>query len=149
MLIVVDVQHISWTTEIIPGPDPDLFHKENKARTLLTGVEGDVFLDHEGNLVSVDDDYSLDEEGHELVMQTLKVELKELDEDNDSYKTKEKVVRVFITRIDRVECEGLRDIRNRIVFRVFFSFFLTSLHTVLPLYTSGGVLNCIRVYIPV
>ncbi len=31
------------------------FLKENKARALLTGVEGDVFLDHEGNLVSVDD----------------------------------------------------------------------------------------------
>ncbi len=30
-----------------------------------------------------------------------------------------------------------------------FCFFLLSFHTVLPLYTSGGVLNCIRVRIPV
>jgi hypothetical protein len=39
----------------------------------LTGVEGDVFLDHEGNLVSVDDDYSRAEEVHELVKQALKI----------------------------------------------------------------------------
>ncbi len=43
------------------------FHKENKTRVLLTGVEGDVFLDHERNLLSVDDDYSHAEEAYELV----------------------------------------------------------------------------------
>jgi hypothetical protein len=72
----------------------------------LTGVEGDVFLDHEGNLVSVDDDYSHTEEVHELVKQALKIELQEIDEDNDSYKSKEKVARAFIARIDREEREG-------------------------------------------
>jgi hypothetical protein len=46
----VDYRNNTWC-----GPR---FHKENKTRDLLTGVEGDVFLDHEGNLVSVDDDYS-------------------------------------------------------------------------------------------
>jgi hypothetical protein len=48
----------------------------------LTGVEGDVFLDHEGFLLSVDDDYSRAEEAHELIKE------------------------VFITRIDREEREG-------------------------------------------
>ncbi len=73
----------------------------------MTGVEGDVFLDHEGTLVSVDDDYSHSEEVHELVKQTLKIELQRIDEDNDDtrydYKAKEKVARAFITRIDREE----------------------------------------------
>jgi hypothetical protein len=51
----------------------------------LTGVEGDVFLDHEGNLLSVDDDYSHTEESHELVKQA------------------------FISRIDREEREGYQE----------------------------------------
>jgi hypothetical protein len=89
------------------------FLKENKSRALLTGVEGDVFLDHEGNLVSVDDDYSRAEEVHELVKQTLKIELQKVDEDNgDSrydYKDKEKVVHAFITRIDREEREAYQE----------------------------------------
>ena len=67
----------------------------------MTGLEGDVFLDHEGNLVSVDDDYSRAEEVHELVKQTLKIELLKIDEDD--YKVKEKVVCAFITRIYREE----------------------------------------------
>jgi hypothetical protein len=71
----------------------------------LTGVEGDVFLDHEGNLLSVDDHYSRVEEVHELVKQVLKIKIQEIDEDNDSYKAKEKVARVFIARIDREDRE--------------------------------------------
>jgi hypothetical protein len=55
--------------------------------------------------VSVDDDYSRDEEVHELVKQTLTIELQEIDEDNYSYKAKDKVARAFIARIDREECE--------------------------------------------
>ncbi len=43
------------------------------------------------------------EEVHELVKQTLKIELQEI---NDGYKAKEKVERVFIARIDREEREG-------------------------------------------
>ncbi len=82
------------------------FHKENKTRTLLTGIEDDVFLDHEGNLLSVDDDYSHVEEVHDLVKESLKIELQEIDEDNNSYKSKEKVVCTFIGRIDREEHEG-------------------------------------------
>jgi hypothetical protein len=46
------------------------------------------------------------EEVHELVKQALKIELQEIDEDHDGYKTKEKVVRAFIARIDREEREG-------------------------------------------
>ena len=46
------------------------------------------------------------EEVHELVKQTLKIELQEIDEDHGGYKTKEKVTRAFITRIDREEQEG-------------------------------------------
>jgi hypothetical protein len=72
----------------------------------LTGAEGDVFFNHEGNLVSVYDDNSRAEEVHELVKQALKIELQEIDEDNDSYKSKEKVARAFIARIDREEREG-------------------------------------------
>jgi hypothetical protein len=55
----VDYRNNTWR-----GPR---FHKEIKTRALLTGAEGDVFFDHEGNLVSVDDDYSRAEEVHELV----------------------------------------------------------------------------------
>jgi hypothetical protein len=72
----------------------------------LTGTESDVFFDHEGNLVSVNDDYSHVEEVDDLVKQTLKIELQEIDEDKNSYKTKEKVDRTFITRIDHEESEG-------------------------------------------
>jgi hypothetical protein len=43
---------------------------------------------------------------NELVKQVLKIELQEIDEDNDSYKAKEKVACVFIVRIDREEGEG-------------------------------------------
>ena len=72
----------------------------------MTGIEDDVFLDHEGNLLSVDDDYSHVEEVHDLVKESLKIEFQGIDEDNNSYKSKEKVVRTFIGRIDREECEG-------------------------------------------
>ena len=46
------------------------------------------------------------EEVHELVKQAPKIELQEIDEDHDGYKTKEKVARAFIARIDREEREG-------------------------------------------
>jgi hypothetical protein len=46
------------------------------------------------------------EEVHEFVKQDLKIELQEIDEDHDGYKTKEKVTCAFITRIDREEREG-------------------------------------------
>ena len=46
------------------------------------------------------------EEVHKLVKQALKIELQEIDEDHDGYKTKEKVARVFIARIDREKREG-------------------------------------------
>ncbi len=54
----------------------------------------------------MDNDYSNTEDSHELVKQSLKIELQEIDEDNDSYMAKEKVASVFITRIDREEREG-------------------------------------------
>jgi hypothetical protein len=43
------------------------------------------------------------EEVHDLVKQTPKIELQEIDEDHDGYKAKEKVARAFIARIDREE----------------------------------------------
>ncbi len=46
------------------------------------------------------------EEVHELVKQTLKIELQEIDEDHDGYKAKEKVACAFIATIDRKEREG-------------------------------------------
>jgi hypothetical protein len=46
------------------------------------------------------------EEVHELVKETLKIELQDIDEDHDGYKGKEKVARAFIARIDREEREG-------------------------------------------
>jgi hypothetical protein len=47
-----------------------------------------------------------DEKVYEFVKQTLKIELQEIDEDHDGYKSKEKVARAFIARIDREEREG-------------------------------------------
>ncbi len=38
--------------------------------------------------------------------QAPKIELQEIDEDHDGYKTKEKVARAFIAKIDREEREG-------------------------------------------
>ncbi len=46
------------------------------------------------------------QEVHEFVKQTLKIELLEIDEDDDGYKAKKKVARAFIARIDREEREG-------------------------------------------
>ncbi len=45
------------------------------------------------------------EEVHELVKQSLKIDL-EIDEDHDGYNDKEKVARGFIDRVDREEREG-------------------------------------------
>ncbi len=74
------------------------------------------------------------EEVHELVKQTLKIELQEIDEDNDDYRVRKRL-RVLLSLGLIVRSE--RDIKNRVVFRVFL-FVLTSLYMVLPLYTSGG-----------
>ncbi len=46
------------------------------------------------------------EEVHELVKQALKIEVQEIDEDNDGYKGKEKVACAFVARIDREDREG-------------------------------------------
>ncbi len=94
----------------------------------MTGVEGNVFLDHEGNLVSVDDDYSHVEEVHELVKETLKIELQEIDEDNNSYKVKEKVACAFITRIDR-EARGILRIKLCLEYFFFFPYLFTQCFT--------------------
>jgi hypothetical protein len=74
------------------------------------------------------------EEVHELVKQALKIELQEIDDDNDDYRVRKRLCVLFsLGLIVRSE----RDIKNRVVFRVFL-FVLTSLYMVLPLYTSGG-----------
>jgi hypothetical protein len=49
--------------------------KASKTKTLLTGVESVDSIDSEGNLVSVDTDFSRDVEVHDLVKQTLKIEM--------------------------------------------------------------------------
>ena len=46
------------------------------------------------------------EEVHKLVKQAPKIELQEIDEDHDGYKSKKKVAHAFIARIDREEREG-------------------------------------------
>ncbi len=49
--------------------------KASKTRNLLTGVQSGDFIDSEGNLVSVDADFSHTTEVHDLVKQTLKIEM--------------------------------------------------------------------------
>ncbi len=71
--------------------------KVSKTRALLTGVESGDFIDPEGNLVSVDDDFSRAAEVHDLVKQALKIEMQKIETDAD-YKAEEKVDRAFITR---------------------------------------------------
>ena len=77
---------------------------ESKVRALLTGVEICDFIDSEGNIVSVDADFSRAAEVQELVRQSLKIEMQKI-EDTD-YRLKENVARVFINRIVRGEREG-------------------------------------------
>jgi ABC-type dipeptide/oligopeptide/nickel transport system permease component len=92
------------------------FHKDVKTsgksdvRALLTNVEEDLYLDHEGNLVTVDDDFSQTEMIHGLaqqaVQQVLKTEVQKLDEElGNDYKTKQQVYRVIIARINLEEHE--------------------------------------------
>ena len=67
----------------------------------MTGVESGDFIDSEGNVVSVDADFSCAAEVHDLVKQALKIEMQKIESDAD-YKAEEQVVRAFITRF---ECE--------------------------------------------
>jgi hypothetical protein len=62
------------------------------------------FIDPEGNLVSVDADFSRAAEVHDLVKQDLKIEMQKIEARAD-YKAKEEVVRAFITRFEREERE--------------------------------------------
>jgi hypothetical protein len=66
------------------------------------GVESGDFIDSEGNIVSVDSDFSLTVEVHDLVKQDLKIEMKKIETDVDN-KDKEKFDRAFITRFEREE----------------------------------------------
>ncbi len=59
-------------------------------------MESNDFIDSEGNIESVDDDFSRVAEVQDLVKQTLKIEMKKIETDAD-YKTKDKVGRAFIT----------------------------------------------------
>ncbi len=67
-------------------------------------MESGDLIDPEGNLVSLDDDFSRADEVHDLVKQALKIEMQKIETDTD-YKTKEKVARAFITRFEREERE--------------------------------------------
>ena len=78
--------------------------KASKTRALLTGVESGDFIDPEGNLVSVDDDFSRAVEVHDLVKQALKIELEKIEAEAE-YKNKDKVARAFIARFEREERE--------------------------------------------
>ncbi len=65
-------------------------------------------MDHEGNLVTVDDDFSQAEMmrglAQQVVHQVLKTEVKKLDEElGNDYKAKEQVYRAMIAGIDREE----------------------------------------------
>ena len=64
-------------------------------------------FDSEGNHVSVDDDYWWSDEVHELVNQSLNIEIQKIDDypTNDDYKAKEKIVSVMIPRFEREERE--------------------------------------------
>jgi hypothetical protein len=76
----------------------------------LTNVEEDLYLDHEGNLVTVDDDFSQAEMmrglAQQVVQHTLKTEVQKLDEElRNDYKSKQQVYRTMIPRINREERE--------------------------------------------
>ncbi len=67
-------------------------------------------MDHEGNLVTVDDDFSQAEMmrglAQQAVHQVLKTEVKKLDEElGNDYKVKQQVYRAMIARINREEHE--------------------------------------------
>jgi hypothetical protein len=104
---------VDYHTNTLCGPR---FHKDTKTtgksdvRALLTNVEEDLYLDHEGNLVTVDDDFSQAEMMHGLpqqaVYQVLKTEVQKLDEElGNDYKANQQVYRVMISRINREERE--------------------------------------------
>jgi hypothetical protein len=92
------------------------FHKDSSTtgksdvRDLLTNVEEDLYLDHEGNLVTVDDDFSQVEMmrglAQQAVQKVLKTEVKKLDEDlGNDYKANQHVYRAMIAWINREERE--------------------------------------------
>ena len=86
--------------------DPRVIHaaKASKTRALMTGVESGDYLDSEGNIVSVDNDFSRADEVQGLVKRSLKIEMKKIEAETQ-YKNKEKIARVFITRFEREERE--------------------------------------------
>jgi hypothetical protein len=57
--------------------------KDSKTRVLLTSVESDDFIDSEGNLVSVDADFSRVAVVYDLVKQDLKIEMKNIGEERE------------------------------------------------------------------
>ena len=65
-------------------------------------MESGDYIDSEGNIVSVDNDFSRAAEVQDLVKQALKIEMEKIEADAD-YKAKEKVARAFITRFEREE----------------------------------------------
>ncbi len=91
--------------------DPRVIHaaKASKTRALMTGVESGDYLDSEGNIVSVDNDFSRAAEVQGLVKQSLKIEMKKIEaekiEAEPQYKNKEKIARAFITKFEREERE--------------------------------------------
>jgi hypothetical protein len=104
---------VDYRTNTWCGPR---FHKDAKTtgksdvRDLLTNVEEDLYLDHEGNLVTVDDDFSQAEMMRGLaqqdMQQDLKTEVQKLDEEmGNDYKAKQQVYRDMIARINREERE--------------------------------------------
>ncbi len=104
---------VDYRTNTWRGPR---FHKDVKTegksdvRALLTNVEEDLYLDHEGNLVTVDDDFSQAEMmrglAQQVVKQVLKTEVQKLDEEmGNDYKSNQQFYRTMITRINREERE--------------------------------------------
>ena len=71
----------------------------------MTGVESGDYIDSEGNIVSVDNDFSRSAEVQDLVKQALKIEMEKIEADAE-FKTKEKVARAFIARFEREKREG-------------------------------------------
>ena len=67
-------------------------------------MESGDYIDSEGNIVSVDNDFSRTAEVEGLVKQALEIEMEKIEADAE-FKTKEKVPRTFIPRFEREERE--------------------------------------------
>jgi hypothetical protein len=76
--------------------------RASKTRAFLTGVESGDYLDSEGNMVSVDNDFSRAAEVQGLVKKVLKIEMEKITAEAE-YKNKENVARSFIARFEREE----------------------------------------------